>query len=78
MHSHHTVIDLAAVAIVLPTRAHRFAATLTDTGFVHAPDGLSMRVLARHKLLAALSQFIFIPLDRFQKPLQRAGRFPEL
>lgn len=78
MYSHHAVIDLAAVAIVLPTRAYRFAATLADARLVHAADGLGMRVLAGHDLLAAVAQFLFIPLDRFQKALQRAGRFAEL
>jgi len=37
-----------------------------------------MRVLASHDLLAAVSQFLFIPLDRFQEALQRARRSPEL
>jgi hypothetical protein len=78
MYSHHTVIDLAAIAVVLPTRAHGFAATLAGAGLVHAADGLGMRVLARHDLLAAVTQFLFLPLDRFQEPLQRAGHDPEL
>jgi len=78
MHSHHAVVHLAAVAVVLPTRTHGFAATLGDAGLVHAPDGLGMRVLAGHDLLAAVTQFLFIPLDRFQKALQRARRFAEL
>jgi len=77
MHSHHAVVHLAAVAVVLPTRTHGFAATLGDAGLVHAADGFGMRMLARHDLLAAVSQFLFIPLDRFQEPLQRTGRFPE-
>lgn len=77
MHSHDAVIDLAAVAVVLPTRAHGFAATFAGAGLVHAADGLGMRVLASHDLLAAVSQFLFIPLDRFQEALHRAGRFPE-
>ena len=78
MHSHSAIIDLAAVPVVLPSCAHRFAATLGGAGFVHAPNGVGMRVLASHDLLAAVSQFLFIPLDRFQKALQRAGRFPKL
>ena len=78
VHSHHAIIDLAAIAIVLPTCAHRFASTLADAGLVHAPEGFGMRVLASHDLLAAVSQFLFIPLDRFQEALQRAGCSPEL
>lgn len=78
MHSHGAIIDLAAIAVVLPRCAHRFAATLGDARFVHAPDGFGMRVLASHDLLAAVSKFLLIPLDRFQKALQRAGCFPKL
>lgn len=78
MHSHDAIVDLAAVAIVLSRGAHGFAATLADAGLVHAADGLGMRVVSDHQLLAAVSQFFFIPLDRFEEALQRAGRRPEL
>jgi hypothetical protein len=78
MHSHDAIIDLAAVAIVLPRGADRFAAALRDARFVHAPDGLGMRMVAGHDLLAAVAQLLFIPLDRFQKALQRAGRLAEM
>jgi hypothetical protein len=78
VHSHRTVIDLAAVAVVLPSRADGLAAALRDAGLVHAPDGFGMRVLAGHDLLAAVAQFLFIPLDRFQEPLQRARRCAKL
>jgi hypothetical protein len=63
MYPYHAVIDLAAVAVVLSTRAHSFAAALRDAGLVDAPDGLGMRVFAGHDLLTAVSQFLFIPLD---------------
>lgn len=78
MHAHGAIVDLAPVAIVLPTRPHRFAAAFGNAGLVHAPDGLGMCVLASHDLLAAISQFLFIPLDRFQETLQGAGTSPEL
>ena len=78
MHSHDAVVDLAAVAVVLPPRADRLAAALANARLVHAPNGLAMGVVASHDLLAAVSQFLFIPLDRFQKALQRARRFAEL
>jgi len=78
MHSHDAIVDLAAVAVVLPPRADRLAAALANAGLVHAPNRLGMRVVASHELLAAVSQFLFIPLDRFQKALQRARRFAEL
>lgn len=77
MHAHHAIIDLAAAAVVLPTRAHGFAATFANARLVHAADRLGVRVLARHDLLATVSQFLFIPLDRFQEALQSAGRLPE-
>jgi hypothetical protein len=78
MHSHHAVIDLAAVAVVLPTCADGLAAAFGGAGFVHAADSLGMRMVASHDLLTAVSQFFFIPADRFQKALQRARRFAEL
>lgn len=78
MHSHDAIVDLAAVAVVLPPRADRLAAALANARLVHAPKGLGMRVIASHDLLATVSQFLFIPLDRFQKALQRARRFAEL
>jgi hypothetical protein len=74
MHSHGAVVDLAAVAVVLPRGAHGFAAALGDPGLVHAANGLGMRVVASHNLLTAISQFLFIPLNRFEEPLQGAGR----
>ena len=78
MHSHHAVVDLAAVAVVLPPHADGFVPALRDAGLVHAPNGVGMRVLASHDLLAAIPQLLFIPLDRFQEALQRARRFAEL
>jgi hypothetical protein len=78
MHSDDTIIDLAAVAVVLPRSADGFTAALRDTGLVHTSDGLGMRVVASHDLLAAVAQLLFVPLDRFQEALQRAGRPPKL
>ena len=78
MHSHDAIVDLAAVAVVLPPRAHRLVAARANAPHVHPPNGHGMRVVASHDLLAAVSQFLFIPLDRFQKTLQRARRFAEL
>jgi hypothetical protein len=78
MHSHHAVVDLAAVAVVLPSRADGLAAALRNAGLVHASDGVGMRVFAGHDLLAAIPQLLFIPLDRFQEALQCARRCAEL
>jgi len=73
MHSHHTVVDLASVAVVLPRGPDGFLAALGDAGLVHAPDGFARGVLLSHDLLAAVAQFLFIPLDRFKKTLQSTG-----
>jgi hypothetical protein len=78
MHSHHAVVDLAAVAVVLPSHADGLAAAFGGAGFVHAADGLGMRMVASHDLLTAVSQFLFLPTDRFQEALQRARRSAEL
>jgi hypothetical protein len=69
MHAHHTVVDLASVAIVLPRGTNRLLATLGRTGFIHAADRFSMSVFFGHNLLASISKSIFIPLDRLQKAL---------
>jgi len=78
MHSDDAVVDLSTVAIVLPRGADGVPATLGGARLVHTTEGLGMGVLTSHDLLAAVSQFLFIPLDRFQEALQRAGCFPEL
>lgn len=78
MHSHSAIVDLTAVAVVLPRSAHGFAAALADAGLVHAANGLGMRVVSSHHLLTAIAQFLFIPLDRFEEALQSAGRGPKL
>jgi hypothetical protein len=78
MHSHDAIVDLAAAAVVLPSRADGLAAALGDAGLVHTPNRVGMRVLASHDLLAAVPQLLFIPLDRFQEALQRARRFAQL
>lgn len=77
MHGHDAIVDLATVAVVLPRGADGFAAALADAGLVHAADGLGMRVVSDHQLLTAVSQLLFIPLDRFEEALQRAGHGPE-
>lgn len=69
MYTHHTVVDLASVTVVLPRGGDGFLAALADAGLIHAPDGLAMRVVSNHDLLAAVPQFLFIPLNRFEKAL---------
>ena len=74
MNPHHTVVDLPAVAVVLPADAHRILATFRRPRLVNATDGLAHGMVFGHDLLALISQLLFIPLDRFEKALQRAGR----
>ena len=69
MNAHHAVVDLAAVAVVLPARAHRLLAALGRARLVDAADGLGMGLLLGDDLLAAVAEFFFIPLDRFEKAL---------
>jgi hypothetical protein len=63
MHSHHAIVDLTPIAVVLPTNADRLPAALGRARLVHAADRLGMGVLVGHNLLAAVSEFFFIPLD---------------
>jgi hypothetical protein len=78
MHADDAIVDLAAVAVVLPRRTDGLAPALGRAGLVHAPQGLGMRMVPSHDLLAAVAQSLFIPLDQFQEALQRAGRLAEL
>jgi len=77
MDTHHTVVDLATVSVPLPTGPHRFLATLGRPRFVHAANRVWMGVVPRHDLLTPVSQFLFIPTDRFQEALQGPRRGPE-
>ena len=69
MNPHNTVVDLPAVAVVLPADAHRIFAAFRRARFVDATDGLRVGVVFGHDLLASISQLLFIPLDRFEKAL---------
>lgn len=69
MNAHHAVVDLSPVAIVLPTNAHGLPTALGRAGLIHAADRLGRGVLGSDNLLAAVSEFFFIPLDRFKEPL---------
>ncbi len=74
MNGNRTVIDLTTVPIPLAIDAHRLLAALRRAGLVHATDGLVMGMVFRDDLLAAVLQFLFIPLDRFEKTLQGPRR----
>jgi len=74
MNAHHTVVDLAPIAVVLTSGAHCLDAALGRAGLVHATDGLGVGMVCGDNLLAAISELLFIPLDRFEKALQRPRR----
>ena len=66
----NAVLDLAAVAVVLPLHTGRVRATLGRSRFINHADRLRISVLARHQLLAAVAEQLLVPLNRFEKPLQ--------
>jgi hypothetical protein len=74
MNGNRTVIDFTTVPIPLAIDAHRLLAALRRAGLVHATDGLVMGMVFRDDLLAAVAEFLFIPLDRFKKTLQGPRR----
>ena len=69
MNAHDTVLDLAAVAVVLPSRTNGVRSTLVSARFIDQPDGLGMSMIASNDLLAPITEPLFIPLDRLEKPL---------
>ena len=69
MDSHHAVVHLSFVAVVLSSDSHGVLAALTHPGFIHGADGFRVGLVAGHDLLATISQSFFIPLDRFEKTL---------
>jgi len=76
MNRHHAVIHLASVAVPLARSPHGLAAALARARLVHTTDRFGVGMLLRHDLLTAVSQLLFIPLDRFEKALQRPRRRP--
>lgn len=77
VNAHHTVLDFAAVPVVLPGGAHGLLAAFGRARLVHAADGFRMRVFGSHDLLTTISQLLFVPFDRFKKTLQRPRRGTE-
>ena len=71
MNANHTIIDLPTVPVPLAADAHCIFPALGNARLVHATDGLGVGMLFRDDLLAAVSKCLFIPLDRFEKTLQR-------
>jgi hypothetical protein len=67
--SHHAVVDLSAIAVVLPPNTDRVVAALADARLIQTADRLGVGMIASDDLLAAIAQALFVPLDRFQEPL---------
>ncbi len=78
MNSHNTVVNLPTVTVPLPTDTHRLLAALGRARFVQATDCLGVTMVLGHDLLASISQLLLVPLDGFEKPLQRPRRRVEL
>ncbi len=78
MNTHNTVVDLPSVAIPLAGNSHGRSAALGRARLVHATDRLGVGMILGDDLLAAISKLLFIPLDRFEKALQRPRRGLEL
>jgi len=70
MHDHDTVLNLAAIAVVLPHHADCVAATFVHSGFVDEPDGFRVSMIVHDDFLTVVSQSLLIPLDGFQ-PLKQ-------
>ena len=75
---HNRVVDLPAVAVPLTGNAHGCFAAFGRARLVHATDGLGVGMILGDDLLAAISESLFIPLDRFEKALQCPRRGLEL
>ena len=71
MNSHHTIVNLPSIPIPLASGAHSLVAAFGRAGLVDATDRFGVGVVRGHDLLAAVSELLFIPLDRFEKALQR-------
>jgi len=69
MNPDNAVVELPTVAIVLPADTHRILAALRRARLVDAANRLGVGVVFGHDLLAAISQFFFIPLDRLEETL---------
>ena len=74
MDPHNTVVNLPTVTVPLPADSHRFLATFGGARFIYATDCLRMGMVLGHDLLASISQLLLIPLDGFEKALQRPRR----
>jgi hypothetical protein len=76
-HGVDAVLDLAAVPVVLTFYGRRLSAAFGGSRLIDHAQGLRVRMLGCHQLLAAVTEPLFVPSDRFEKSLERAGRNPQ-
>jgi len=72
MHTDDAVLDFAAIAVVLSLGSHRVVTTLGRTGLINATDRVGMSMFFGDDGLTSIAKFFFVPLNRFEKSLQRA------
>jgi len=66
------VFDLPSVSVVLTLDTGGLIATFGRPSLVDAADRFGTRMLGGNDLLATIPQLLFVPNDRFQKPLERS------
>ena len=74
-HGVDAVLDFAAVAVVLTLHAGRVPAAFRRSRLVDHAQRFGVRMLGGHQLLAAVAEPLFVPADRFEKPLQGADGY---
>ena len=74
MNTHHTVVDLPSIAVVLATGTDLLLAALSGAGLVQTTNRFAVSMVLGDDLLAAVSELLFIPLDRFEEALQSPRR----
>ena len=71
MHTDDAVFDLAAIAVVLSLHAHGVVAALGRARLINASNRFGMRMLLGNNCMTTIAKLLFIPLNRFKKPLER-------
>jgi hypothetical protein len=71
------VLDLAAVAVVLTLHTGGLPTAFGCSRLINHAQRLRVCMLGCHQLLAAVAEPLFVPPDRFEKSLERAGRNPQ-
>lgn len=68
-HGVDAVLDFAAVAVVLTLHAGRVPAAFGRSRLIDHAQRFGVRMLGGHQLLAAVAEQLFVPAERFEKPL---------